>query len=229
MASKNCSIFLIVFSVVITSCTGVDKPKHQSNQINPAKKIADYYGASKFKNVSSIAFTFNVKKNNKNIHRSWYWEPKNDLVKFFPEDKELPVTYSRKLIKNADDELLKIDGWFNNDQYWLLFPLHLLFDKNIKVTMDSSKHKLPIGEGYSNRAVVEYTGNAGYTPNDKYELFIDDDYKIIQWIYRRNNSAKPTRLTKWEDYKNLEPLILSLNRPGIDSTFRVWFTNVELK
>ena len=229
MLNKFNILYLILIVAFIISCNN-NEPNYVKEKPDVASKIARYYGASSFKDVNSIEFTFNVQKNDKQIHRSWYWEPKNDLVKFFPGNNEVPVTYYRKQLSNSTNEQLKkIDSRFINDQYWLLFPLHLVLDKNVTVTLDSVKHNLPIGEGTARLATVEYAGGKGYTPNDKYELFIDDNYKILQWIYRRNNSPTPTRLTKWEDYKKFGPLTLSLNRPGIDSTFRVWFTNVKVK
>ncbi len=229
---KNTYLFILLAGLLLSGCkkqTPTNKPAEQK-ELTVAEKIANVYGAASFDKVNSIKFTFNVQKGKKQVHRSWYWEPKTGLVKFLSYNKEKPFTYFRKqLSENPTDELKSIDSKFINDQYWLLFPLHLVLDKNVNVSLDKGMFKLPIGEGETKRVIVEYSGGKGYTPNDKYELYIDNNYKIVQWIYRRNNSPTPTRLTKWEDYKQVGPLYLSLNRPGKDGSFRVWFTDVEVK
>jgi len=229
---KSLLLFLLFTVLLLSGCSNQNqnnKPAEQK-ELTVAEKIANVYGAKSFDKVNSIKFTFNVQKGEKQVHRSWYWEPKTGLVKFLLYGKEKPFTYFRKQIaENPTDELKGIDAKFINDQYWLLFPIHLVLDKNVKVNLDKGLHKLPIGEGETKRAIVEYSGGEGYTPNDKYELYLDDNFKIVQWIYRRNNSPTPTRLTKWEKYKKVGLLYLSLNRPGKDKSFRVWFTDVEVK
>lgn len=225
-------ISLSLFSLLLSSCSNNKQSiiEKKLKKLSVAEEISNVYGASSFDKVESIKFTFNVQKGEKQVHRSWYWEPKTGVVKLSSNGQEKPFTYLRKqLSENPSEGLKNIDGKFINDQYWLLFPLHLVQDKNVTVHLEEGKYKLPIGEGESRRAIVEYSGGNGYTPNDKYELYIDDNFKIIQWIYRRNNSPTPTRLTKWENYQNIGPLYLSLNRPGIDESFRVWFTDVEVK
>ncbi len=223
---------LLISLLVISGCakqnSGTQKPAQKELSIK--EKIANVYGASSFNKINAIEFTFNVRKGDKEVHRSWYWEPKTGLVKFLSYDKSKPFTYFRKdLSRNPSDELKDIDSKFINDQYWLLFPVHLVMDKNVTATLEKGEYNLPIGDGKARLVTVSYGGNVGYTPNDKYELYIDDSYKILQWIYRRNNSPTPTRLTRWEDYRRIGPLYLSLNRPGKDGNFRVWFTNVKIE
>ncbi|GBD90771.1 hypothetical protein BMS3Abin04_01490 [bacterium BMS3Abin04] len=229
---KDLLLFVLFTVLFLSGCNKQSQTKKPvvQKELTIAEKIADVYGASSFGKINSIKFTFNVQKGDKQVYRSWYWEPKTNLVMFLSYSGSKPFTYLRKqLSENPTEELKSIDAKFINDQYWLLFPLHLVLDKNVNVSLDKGLFKLPIGEGKTRRVIVEYTGGNGYTPNDKYELYIDKNYKIIQWIYRRNNSPTPTRLTKWEDYKKVGPLYLSLSRPGKDESFRVWFTDVEVK
>ncbi len=227
----------LIYILILTLTTCSERKEQNSvtterpaKELTVAQKIANVYGTGSFDKVNSIKFTFNVQKGEKQVHRTWFWEPKTGLVKFLSYGKDKPFTYLRnQLSENPTDELKNIDAKFINDQYWLLFPLHLVMDENVSVKLEPGLHKLPIGEGQARLVTVEYSGNKGYTPNDRYELYIDDNYKIVQWIYRRNNSPTPTRLTKWENYNKIGPLYLSLNRPGKDGSFRVWFTGVGVK
>ena len=77
--------------------------------------------------------------------------------------------------------------------------------------------------------MVRYPQTGGYTPGDVYELFIGNDNRIRQWIYRRGDEQKPTRITTWEDYRWTGPLMISLTRKSRDDDFRVWFTEVAVK
>jgi hypothetical protein len=84
-----------------------------------------------------------------------------------------------------------------------------------------------MGDGQARRIVVSYPPEGGYTPGDVYELFIDDDGLIAEWIYRRGGATTPTRMSTWEDHRRLGPLLVSLDHQGPDG-FRVWFSDVAL-
>jgi hypothetical protein len=71
----------------------------------------------------------------------------------------------------------EIDPAFINDQYWLLFPFHLVWDSNAKVE-DTGMQKLPLGKGSAKRVVVTYPSEGGYTPGDTWELFVGPDNHV---------------------------------------------------
>ena len=77
--------------------------------------------------------------------------------------------------------------------------------------------------------VVSYPTEGGYTPGDAYDLFLDKNDRIIQWVYRRGGAKEPTRITTWEDHRQVGPLLLALNHYGQDKNFHVWFTDVAVK
>ena len=139
------------------------------------------------------------------------------------------VTYNRRdLATGGSAALKKIDAWFINDNYWLMFPFHVAWDAGAQVN-DVGRKKLPLGEGKARCVIVTYPATGGYTPGDVYEIYLDDDYRLMQWIYRRGGSEQPTRITTWEDHRRAGSLVLSLNHQAADDSFRVWFTGVGLK
>ena len=189
--------------------------------------VADAYGIHSFAYVEQIRYTFNVKIGEKYITRSWIWHPNADRVTFMENGK--PFTYNRSTLnQNPSEKLKKVDARFINDQYWLLFPFHLVWDDKAKIE-DTGTHKLPMGDGNGRRLVVTYPPVGGYTPGDVYELFIDESHKISHWIYRRGGSTKPTRITTWEDHRTVGPLSVSFNHNGSDGKFRLWFSDVAVK
>jgi hypothetical protein len=195
------------------------------------EKIAEAYGVDGFGEIEEIRFTFNVKKQETEVSRSWIWLPKADRVTYLGDGKTAEaVTYDRKdLSATGSESLREIDSHFINDQYWLIFPFHLVWDKDITVRIDPEKGKFPISGKMGRMVSVVYPQVGGYTPGDRYDLFLDDDNLIAEWIYRRGGSEVPTVSAAWEDNRRVGPITLSLDHPGADGKFRVWFTGVELK
>ena len=193
------------------------------------QQIAGAYGAESFGKIEVIEYTFNVQLGDKQISRSWIWWPQVEQVTLKGGSNQGALTYNRlELGENPPQDLKQIDAWFINDNYWLLFPLHQAWDNQANVE-DTGHQKLPMGEGTAKCVVVTYPATGGYTPGDVYELFVDENYRLTQWVYRRGGSEKPTRIASWEDHRGLGPLTVSLDHHGDDGKFRVWFTDVAVK
>lgn len=180
-----------------------------------------------------MRFTFHLHWGKLNAARSWVWEVKKDRVSFKGTDKQgktVELNYLRSELSGQPAQQLKdTDSDFINDQYWLLFPFHLVWDKTAKVE-DTGMHKLPIGAGSIRRVVVSYPASGGgYTPGDSYELFIGRKNRIVQWVFHRGGAAKPTLATTWEDYRQLGPLTVSLDHKDAARSARIWFTDVAVK
>jgi hypothetical protein len=125
----------------------------------------------------------------------------------------------------------EIDPAFFNDQYWLLFPLHLSWDSSAEVE-ETGMHKLPLGKGSASRVVVKYPSAGGYTPGDTWELFVGTDNRIREFIYHRGGSAKPAVVVaSWTDYKKAGPLLVSLDHRGTrdGKPLRIFFSDVSVK
>jgi len=195
------------------------------------RRVADRYGAADFHRVESLRYTFNVKKGDQTVNRSWIWEPGKDRVTFWtPGDAEDRISYIRgELTAGVSDRMKSVDARFINDQYWLLFPLHLAWDRDAVVTESPEPVTLPIGSGRARRLVIQYPPAGGYTPGDVYELFVAEDLRLVQWIYRKGGAPTPTRITTWDKHRRLGPLLVSLERQDADGSFRVWFTDVKLR
>jgi len=225
--------FLVISLQLVTSGYAA-----QQESISPRDRLAEAYGIRKFDNVEELRYTFNVKLPDRTVSRSWSWEPKKDRVTFKgTAEQGGTVAYNRSVLaQQPNEQEKKVDGWFVNDNYWLIFPLRLFWDRSAAVTAYQTPVKLPIGKGQAKRLVVKYPDNEGYTPGDVYELFIDKSDRIVQWIYRKGTDLTPTKLTwdnykvtTWEDYKKAGPLTLSLDHHTADGVFRIWFTDVAVR
>ncbi len=199
-----------------------------------SEQIAKTYGLDAFSQIEAIRYTFNA-EGALNLSRTWVWEPKTDQVSYEGKDKAgnpVKLTYRRsQLSSQAAVVKDEIDPAFINDQYWLLFPFHLVWDGSAKVE-DAGMHKLPLGKGSARRVVVTYPSEGGYTPGDTWELFVGTDNRIQEWVWHKGGSAQPTGVWSWEDYKKAGPLLLSLNHPGRGmegKPLRVFFTDVAVR
>ncbi|MFP4305771.1 MAG: hypothetical protein ACLFRG_01225 [Desulfococcaceae bacterium] len=224
MRSQPATVFLLpLAALILFGCA--TPPKHHGNP--EAARIARTYGLPEFDRVEAIRYTFNVKLPDKTVSRSWVWEPKPDRVTFTPagENPE-PVTYLRENREAAGVDR-KIDAWFVNDNFWLLFPFHVEWTPNL--TFSSAKNQpLPLSDGRADRVTVQFPGEKGYTPGDAYDLFYGPTYRIQEWVYRKGGAAKPTRATTWEAHAKAGPILLSLDHRG-ENDFRVWFTDVAVR
>jgi hypothetical protein len=226
MNSSIKHLLILLMLSIAAACSTVD---NKAGEADIRQKVAEAYGIQSFGQIEQMRYTFNVQAGDKYVSRSWVWQPKMDEVTFTAGSNAQPITYSRKKIStSAPDNLKKIDGWFINDNYWLLFPIHVAWDKQAKVD-DIGLKNLPIGEGKARCLVVSYPPEGGYTPGDVYELYLDDRFRITQWIYRKGGSSVPTRVATWEDYRQVGPLVLALNHQGADKNFRLWFSKVAVK
>lgn len=198
------------------------------NSTEISRRIAEANGVSAFSSVSKIRFTFNLERDTVHVTRSWIWEPKANRVTFqLLPAKEKPVTYIRA---NPGDTLpgpqRPIDKMFINDQYWFLFPFHLVWDSMVTVSVKEDQ-TLPIGKESMMQVTVSYPKSGGYTPGDAFDLFIDKKYLIRQWRYWRGGE-KMLMTSAWEHYASAGPLLFSLDRPGGTNNFKVWFTDVAV-
>lgn len=208
----------------------------QNNKVTTSKdslafKVAEAYGLSSFSKVKSIEFTFNVDfGGNKKVNRSWIWDPQTDSITYDgpgPKGKEIKFSYNRNKLDKSNKTEKFVDERFINDSYWLLFPFHLAWDNNVDIINKGMKN-LPIGRGKATELTVEYKNNVGYTPNDAFDLFINKDNMISEWIYRHGGSEKHKAPFTWQDNKKFGDITISTAHYGPHKKGKVWFTGVKV-
>jgi hypothetical protein len=200
-----------------------------------ADQIAKAYGLDSFTQVEAIRYTFNIDAGPLKLSRSWVWEPKTDRVSFDGKDqagKPVTITYLRSQLASQSPFVKdQVDPGFTNDQYWLLFPFHLVWDPGATV-QDAGMQKLPLGKGSAKKVVVKYPSDGGYTPGDTWELYVGTDDRIREFVFRRGGSVKPSLvIATWADYKKAGPLLFSLDHRGTadGKPLRLFFSNVAVK
>jgi len=200
-----------------------------------AEQVAKTYGLDSFGQIEAIRYTFNAQFPGVNLSRSWEWRPKTDTVSYEGKDKEgkpIKVNYQRSQLSSQSDAVKnEIDPAFINDQYWLLFPFHVVWDGSPSVT-DEGMQKLPLAKTSAERVVVKYPSDGGYTPGDTWELYVGADKRVKEFIYHRGGPKKPgVVIATWGGYKKAGPLLFSTDHRGTadGKPLRISFSNVAVQ
>ena len=197
-----------------------------------AEQIAKAYGLDSFGQIDAIRYTFNLPIFK--ISRTWTWEPKADRVTYEGKDKAgnpVKATYVRSQLSSQPDNVKKeIDPGFINDQYWLVFPFHLVWDG--APVEDKGMQKLKLGKGSARQVVVKYSSDGGYTPGDTWALYVGPDNQVKEMEFHHGGTAKPgVVIATWAGYKKAGPLLVSTDHSGTadGKPFTLTFTNVAVK
>ena len=199
-----------------------------------AEQMAKTYGLDSFGEVEGIRYTFNLDLPGLKRSETWQWDPKTDTVTYEGKDKDgkpVKVTYRRGQL-GGESELVKsvVDPAFVNDQYWLVFPFHVVWD-GAKVT-DEGMQKLPLGKGSAELVRVKYRSDRGYTPGDTWDLYVGPNKRVEEMFYHRGGSTKPSAvIVTWAGYKKAGPLLFSTDHRGTadGKPLRLTFSDVSVK
>ncbi|MTI22417.1 hypothetical protein E1176_15400 [Fulvivirga sp. RKSG066] len=97
-----------------------------------------------------------------------------------------------------------------NDSYWLVMPFKLK-DSGVTLKYDR-KDTTQAGEQAHILALT--FNNVGDTPNNKYEVFVDEEDNLIkQWSYFRSfEQDSASAIWPWDNYKEYNGILLSADR-----------------
>ncbi len=200
-----------------------------------AEQIAKTYGLDSWGQIDAIRYTWNAQFPGVNVSRTWTWEPKTGRVTFEGKDKDgkpVKVSYLQSELNSQPANVKEIEPNFINDQYWLVFPLHVYWDTSADVK-DMGTQKLPIGQGTAKQVVVKYPTEAGgFTPGDTWELFLGPNGRVEQFVYRRGGPTKPSVvIATWTGYKKAGPLLISTEHRGTadGNPLHLFISNIAVK
>ena len=212
-------------------------PTSWAQQRDPIiEKIAKAYGIDSYEQIEAIRYTWNGEIPGLfKVAHMWEWEPKTNKVSYEGKDKAgkpVKVSYDSSQLGNQSDQVKnEVEPAFVNDNYWLLFPLHAYWDKSATVTNEGAK-PLPLGGGSADLVQVKYPSEGGYTPGDTWDLYVNKDNRVDQFVYHRGGPKKPSLVTTtWEGYKKVGPLLISTEHKGTadGNQVHLFITDVGVK
>lgn len=215
------TVALVLLLIPGTPLAGADDIRGQ---------IGRAYGLDGWDRVEELRYTFNVKSGERETRRSWVWRVKDRTVTLRDEVAGTdPFTYSLDDVgDNPPEELRAVDHRFINDQYWMLFALHVAWDTDAAISVEKGQ-PLPIGDGTAMKVTVQYPEEGGYTPGDAYDIYVDEDMRVAQWVFRKGGQAEPSMATRWEDQQRYGPLVIPTRFVPADGSYEIWFSGVEVR
>jgi hypothetical protein len=206
-----------------------------AQQLPPiAEQMAKTYGLDSFNQVQGIRYTFNLKLPGLTRSETWEWDPGTNTITYDGKDNSgnpVKVTYQRSQLSSQSDVVKKeIDPKFLNDQYWLVFPFHVVWD-GATVT-DEGMQKLPLGKSSAELIRVKYRSDRGYTPGDTWDLYVGSDKRVKEMFYHRGGSTRPLAvIVTWAGYKKAGPLLFSTEHRGTadGKPVQLTFSDVSVK
>lgn len=205
--------------VILQCCSGPSAEKKIGHQIAIAN------GIDNFKNVQMLEFIFNVQQDTAApSSRHWQWFPKTNEVVFITDSNS--TRFKRN--DTATQDLKKLNARFTNDEYWLLYPFHLDWDEGVEL-LDNSMKPGPINRKSLHKVTLKYNKKDGFTPGDMYDVYTDENKRILEWAYHKGGSAEPSLVTTWENYKDFNGLQLAQEHKSKDGKFHLWFTGIRIK
>lgn len=208
-----CSLFFLL---------GCSQPSDE-NKIG--KEVAAANGIDHFSKIEKLEFIFNVQRDTAApSRRHWRWLPKTNEV-FFITDS---ITTRFKRNDTTTQQLKKLNAQFTNDEYWLLYPFHLSWDRGFELR-DSGVKAAPISGKNLRKITAKYNDQDGFTPGDMYGLYIDENNRIQEWAFHKGGAPEPTLITTWENYKDFNGMLIAQDHQSKDGKFRLWFTGITLQ
>ena len=201
-AMKRLAIGLLLV-IATAGCMGPARPQPHTDVLHDICWANDLF---KVYTHDRLAFTFNVQLPGKIVQRRWVWHIKTNRVEL--DGAEQPVSQA-----------------FINDIYWLLFPLKA-YESRDQIQVTINRHRsAPLSGAARTEVVIRYVSGKGYTPDDTYKLYVDDNLIVREWSYLKASREPPARITTWSGYETIGGVQLSLLREG-PKGFKVWFTDV---
>lgn len=163
--------YISLIAITLISCNNKNSKKTEieplisEEKLTTAEKIANANGNENWKDVSEIAFTFNVDRGENHFDRSWIWKPKTGDISSISSEG-ISENYNRSTM----DSLTKqTDAGFINDKYWLLAPFQLVWDAGTTFS-EKENVEAPISKETLNQLTIVYKNEGGYTPGDAYDF-----------------------------------------------------------
>lgn len=184
-------------------------------------QVAKAYGFDNFAQLKSIGYTWNVQRDSATVvSRTWKWNIQDSTVSYSGEDTSF--TYSL-----VADSLPDQDGAFINDKYWAMMPFQLAWDTGYTYEVVENVPS-PIQSIPSTKLSIVYRAAGGYTPGDAYDLYLDENKRILEWTFRRGNGAEGRTWT-WEKAAAFGPIELSLEHKDAAGKRFIWLTDVTVE
>ena len=219
---KNILLAVALLTLAFACGTKNTANETETRQLSDIEMIAEAYGIDNFNKLNQLQYTFNVARHDTLlVARTWVWNKESGEITMI--NNQDTVNYQQT---NVTDDFKKTDHRFINDKYWLLFPFQLVWDKDVTFT-NMGNQAAPISGNQFTKLTVQYGDEGGYTPGDAYDLYVDEDWIIREWEFRKSGKDSPGSAITWEGYKDFNGIKVATDHLNNDSGLRIYFTDIK--
>ena len=188
------------------------------------REVLDAHGADEIGQIAELHFDFVVVRNDNEMRRSWQWHPITGDVRF--QQGEDVYEYNRNTMTEADEP---VDGMWINDTFWAYWPMHAQWTADATVTVEEPMPN-PVTDAEEPRLVIAYPADGGgYTPGDRYEIYLDENGLGTAWTFHRGGGEAPNLANSFENYVMAGPLAIPTLFQSRDGGFRLEIQNVKYR
>lgn len=217
-------ILLSILLGTVFSCSTKTSDNTEDEQLSDIEMIAKAYGIERFNELKQLHYTFNVERHDTLlVSRSWLWNKETGKITMI--NKQDTISYQQN---DVPENLKKADHSFINDKYWLLFPFQLIWDKDMAFT-NVGPQSAPISGDQLTKLTIQYGDSSGYTPGDAYDLYLDENWIIREWEFRKSGKESPGSAITWEDYADYRGVKIATDHLNKDSGLRIYFTDIKFE
>ena len=185
--------------------------------------IAAAHGFGVWDDVGQLDFAFAVDVSDTNrVTREWSWFPREDSVVLRGEGG---VGFRRS--GALDSAALAADADFINDSYWLLMPFYLVWSEDGYERAVTYRDTMPLSGEIGTKVTVQYRAEGGYTPGDAYDLYVGDDYRLREWVFRKGGQPEPSMVTDWSGYETSGGIVLPTDHRG-EGPVRIYHPSAQV-
>ena len=180
-------------------------PTETFTPASTADSVAAAHGFADWPDVERLDFTFAVDVSDTNrVRRKWSWFPRRDSVVLQQDGTVTGYVRAAAL----DSTQSATDADFINDTYWLLMPFYLVWSADGYESAVTYRDTMPLSRELGTKLTVQYRAEGGYTPGDAYDLYLDDDRRLVEWVFRKGGQASPSMVMDWSGYETVGGLLL---------------------
>lgn len=211
-------LILIAMVITFTSCKNENtEEKNKEQPVEFSMQVAQQSGFDQWRDVKKVDFTFNVERKGETVvSREWQWNPKSEHVTLTSNNET--ITYNRN--QKLDSLAVSADRAFINDVYWLLPQFKTVWDEGTDISYPESTD--------GKMMKLQYTGNDGYTPGDRYDMMIDKNLMVTKWMYYPKGTTEPAMTTTFEDYNDYNGIKIATNHRAEDGSLNIYFTDINI-
>ena len=166
-----------------------------------ATELAEAYGLAGWGRIDRIDFAFEVTPlNGPGVRRDWSWRPDGSgggghvvlnpgrpgEIRFHTDDPSGTGTPLSDAMRH-----------FVNDTYWLVFPFQLVWS-DPELTPRPVAPMPVSGDAPARVLTARWPAEGGFTPGDAYDLYLGEDGRIREWVFRQTDGSDDPRPATWE-------------------------------